>query len=308
MLKVSLVILNWNGIDDTLGCLASANKLNTDGFNLNTIVVDNASTDNSIEKLKQINGIDLIANKENLGFAEGNNIGIKRALESGADYIVISNNDIILEKNSIRELVELMEFDHSIGASSPKIYFTKGYEYKQSLLPDGSKKYKDSDLGKVIWYAGGIIDWNNVYGTTGGVDEVDSGQFEEICETDFATGAYMILSREVIKKVGMFDGRYYMYYEDTDLSQRIKKAGYKIMFNPRSIVWHKVAQGSGIGSANNDYFISRNRMLFGMAYASLRTKFALLRESVKLFFHGRPWQRIGVRDYYLGNLGKGSWK
>lgn len=300
MLKVSLVILNWNGIDDTLECLDSVEKLNTDDFELNIIVVDNGSTDDSLEKLSKVKGINLVVNKENLGFAAGNNTGINYALKNGADYIVIINNDVILEKNSISELVEMMKDNPKIGAISPKIYFAKGFEYK--------KGYKRSDLGKVIWYAGGKLDWDNVYGKTYGVDEVDKGQYEEARETDFATGTCVILSRDAIEKVGMFDARYYMYYEDTDLSQRIKKVGYKVMFNPKSIIWHKVAQGSGIGSTLNDYFISRNRMLFGMTYAKARTKFALIRESLRLLLAGRVWQKIGIRDYYLRRFGKGSWK
>ena len=96
--------------------------------------------------------------------------------------------------------------------------------------------------------------------------------------------------------------------EDSDLSERIKKAGFKVMYSPRGRLWHKVSQGSGIGSELNDYFITRNRMLFGMTYAKLRTKFALFRESIKLLLIGRKWQKIGIRDYYLGKFGKGSWK
>lgn len=301
MTKVSLVILNWERINDTLECLESVGKLNTDGFILNTIVVDNASTDDSLERLKKTKGIDLILSKSNLGFTGGNNLGIKKALENGAGYIIILNNDTILDKDSITQLVKEMLNDSTIGVMSPKIYFAKGFEYKK-------QKYKESDLGKVIWYAGGIIDWKNVYGVTRGVDEIDNGQFEKIEETDFATGTCLILSRKAIEMVGMFDENYNLYYEDTDLSQRIRKAGFKVMFNPKAIIWHKVAQSSGIGSKLNDYYISRNRLMFGMKYASLRTKLALLRESIKLLFTGRTWQKIGVRDYFLRRLGKGSWK
>jgi len=95
--------------------------------------------------------------------------------------------------------------------------------------------------------------------------------------------------------------------EDADHAQRIKKAGYKVLYSGKGWLWHKVSQSSGIGSELNDYFLTRNRMIFGMRYASLRTKFALLRESIKLLLSGRKWQKIGIKDYYLGNLGKGSW-
>jgi len=98
-----------------------------------------------------------------------------------------------------------------------------------------------------------------------------------------------------------------MYYEDIDLSMRIKKAGFEVLYIPSANVWHKVAQSSGIGSGLNDYFITRNRLLFGMRYAKLRTRFALYRESLRFLLSGRVWQRKGVLDFYLGRLGKGSW-
>ena len=88
----------------------------------------------------------------------------------------------------------------------------------------------------------------------------------------------------------------------------MKNRGWKVLYEPKGIVWHKVAQSSGIGSNLNDYFITRNRMLFGMRYASLRTKFALAKESIKLLLNGRKWQKIGVRDFYLGRFGRGSWE
>ncbi len=97
-----------------------------------------------------------------------------------------------------------------------KIYFEKGYEFFKD-------KYKDDQRGKVIWYAGGKIDWNNVYGVARGVDEVDKGQFERVEDTDFATGTCMLLSRKALREVGMFNERYFMYYEDTELSVRMKK-------------------------------------------------------------------------------------
>lgn len=99
-----------------------------------------------------------------------------------------------------------------------------------------------------------------------------------------------------------------MYFEDVDISVRFRKAGYRILFNPKGIVFHKVSQSSGIGSDLNDYFITRNRLLFGIRYAPLRSKLALIRESVKLLVSGRKWQKIGVLDFYRRNFGRGSWR
>ena len=118
----------------------------------------------------------------------------------------------------------------------------------------------------------------------------------------------MFLSRNALEKVGLFDEKYFMYFEDTDLSMRLKRVGFRVFYVPRAVLWHKVAQSSAIGSSLNDYFITRNRMLFGMKYAPLRARFALLREALKFLLYGRNWQRIGVIDYITGNLWKGSWK
>ena len=118
----------------------------------------------------------------------------------------------------------------------------------------------------------------------------------------------MVITRRALEKVGLLDEKYFMYLEDLDYSERIKKAGFKIIYEPKAIVWHKNAQSSGVGSDLNDYFFTRNRLLFGMTYAPIRTKFALIRESGRLAVKGRKWQKRGVVDFYLRNFEKGSWK
>lgn len=115
----------------------------------------------------------------------------------------------------------------------------------------------------------------------------------------------MFIRREVLEEIGFFDERYFLYLEDADFSQRAKRKGWKILYWPRAILWHKVSQSSGIGSQLNDYYITRNRLLFGMTYAGVRAKLALLKESVKLMFVGRKWQRAGVADFYMGRFGHG---
>lgn len=305
-MKVSIVILNWNRPSDTLECLKSVKRLRIADYSLNIILVDNGSTDNSVKKIKSYiqntkYNIRILVNDQNLGFAEGNNVGIRHAIKNGANYILVLNNDTVVDKDLIIELIKAAKKYPKAGAFSPKIYFAKGHEFHKD-------RYKESELGKVIWYAGGDIDWNNVYGKTRGVDEVDKGQFDKTGETDFVTGTCTLLRRKTLEDTGFFDKKYFMYYEDTDLSQRMKKKGWKILYVPKAKLWHKVAQSSGIGSNLNDYFITRSRLLFGLRYARLRTKLALVKESIKFLFIGRKWQKIGARDFYLGRFGKGSWK
>ncbi len=303
--KVFIVILNWNRKDDTLECLESIRGLKVKDYNLSVIVVDNGSTDGSVNALQGIRlgnaEYRLVTSTQNLGFAAGNNIGIKYALESGADYVMLLNNDTVVDKNLVLELLKVSKSDENVGIVSPKIYFAKGFEFHKD-------RYKKNQLGKVIWYAGGKMDWANVYGKNRGVDEVNSSKFSKVEEIDFATGACMFLNALCLKKVGMFDERYFMYLEDVDLSLRIKRKKWKALYAPKAILWHKVAQSSGIGSDLNDYFITRNRLMFGMKYAPIRSKLALIKESIKFLLTGRKWQKKGVLDFYSGNFEKGSFK
>ncbi len=300
--KICVIILSWNRKEDTIETIKSLSKSVVDGFVLNTLVVDNASTDETDIAIKKLfPEVEIIVNKNNLGFAEGNNVGIRHALKKGFDYVVVLNNDTVVDSNLVQNIFEEHQKDEKIGAISPKIYFAKGFEFHKD-------RYKESELGKVIWYAGGLIDWDNVYGSNRGVDEVDNGQFDNTQETDFATGCFVMYKRKALEEVGLYDKRYFAYMEDVDHSQRIKDAGWKVLYSPKGMMWHKVSQSSKVGGELNDYYLTRNRMLFGLKYASLRAKFALVRESLRLLLMGRRWQKIGIRDYYLGNFGKGSWK
>ncbi len=302
MKKVFIVILNYKGHKDTIELLESISKIKRDSFSLNTIVVDNFPEDPievDVEKYSSLN-LKLIFNNKNLGFSGGNNVGIKYALENGADYVLLINNDTYVDPDFVSELLRVAEIEKEAGIVVPKIYFAKGFEYH--------KKYKENELGKVIWYAGGNMDFANIIGYHRGVDEVDDGQFDKIVETQIASGCCLMLKRELLEKIKGYDDKYFLYYEDADLSIRTIKRGYKILLVPKSIIWHKNAQSSGgSGSGLQDYYISRNRMIFGFEYGSLRTKFALLRESFRLILIGRPWQRRGIIDFYIGEFGKGSY-
>ncbi len=303
MKKIAVIILNWNGKEDTLECLESIQNMEHQVFNLEVIVVDNGSTDNSVDKIKKFidsgkSTIKLLENQRNLGFAEGNNVGIKHALENEADYVMLLNNDTQVDKNLLTELLKAMEENKTVGIVGPKIYFVSGYEYH--------RRYKETELGKVIWYAGGMIDWRNVYASHRGVDEVDIGQYDKVEETDFTTGCAMLIKKEVFGQIGFLDEKYFMYLEDVDFCLRAQKAGFKILYKPQGIVWHKNAQSSGQpGSSLQTYYLTRNRLIFGMRYAFLRTKLALLRESIRLYFKSDV-EHQAVSDFFLGRLGKGK--
>ena len=301
MKHVFVSIINFNGTSNTLECLLSLDKINSKNFKISVVVIDNAS----IEKFEIRNSkfeidVKIIRSEKNLGFSGGQNIGVRYALDNGADYILILNNDTIVDKNLIEELLNAAEEDKDIGIAAPKIYFASGFEFHKD-------RYSKSDLGKVFWYAGGEMDWENVIGFHRGVDEVDNGQFEKVEKTNFASGCCMLVKREVFEKVGFFDEKFFLYYEDSDLCERIRRSGYSIMYSPKAILWHKNAgSAGGSGSSLQDYYITRNRMLFGFRYASFRSKLALVKESIMLLAKGRHWQRRGILDFYLNRFGKGS--
>ena len=321
-MKIFVIILNWNNKDLTLACLQSLQKIkHPPKSHVSFLVVDNGSTDDSVQAIKKaFPKVLILENKKNLGYAEGNNRGMEYALEKGADYLLILNNDIEVDEDFLVQLISTiggsqpeagapLEYasggkvarkGKGVGIVSPKIYFAPGYELHK-------KRYKKEERGKVIWYAGGVIDWDNILSSHRGVDEVDKGQYNQVVETDYASGSCLLIKKEVLEKIGLFDKKLFMYWEDSDLSQRAKRAGWQVLYVPQAKIWHKVASSSAIGSVLNDYYLTRNRLLFGLRYARLRTKFALFRDSIRFLLKGRKWQKIGARDFYLMRFGKGSY-
>lgn len=304
MKRVVISAIHFGQRKNTVDFLTSLERLSQKTVQVTVVVIDN----NAKEPFADDNysakrfPLTILQNKENLGFSGGHNVGIKYALKSGADYVVIINNDTVVHEDLIEELVSVVKSDDKIGIVAPKIYFAKGFEFHKG-------RYTASEEGKVFWYAGGMTDWSNVIAHHRGVDQVDHGQYNTVEKTDFASGCCMLIKKEVFEKVGMFDEKYFLYYEDSDLCARVKKVGYKIMYAPKAVLWHQNASSAGgSGSPLQDYYISRNRLLFGFRYAPIRSKIALMRESVLLIVSGREWQKRGVLDFYLRRFGKGSYR
>ncbi len=298
MKKIVLVIVNWNGYIDTQKCLASITKLRIpENTSLETIIVDNGSTDISVQRLS--NGFPwatILTLDENLGFTGGNNIGIQYAMKSGADYIWLLNNDTVVHQNAL-SLIDAFK-DPTVGIAGSKIYFAPGHEFYAS-------RYKKSQRGKVFWFAGGLIDWENMYASHKGVDEVDSGQYDQIVDTPFVTGCSMMIKREVVDRIGLLDDRFYLYLEDLDFGLRAKSQGFTLVYYPNSVIWHINAGSSGgVGNEIHDYYITRNRLWIGMKYAPIRTKFALFREAFRFLSERNTTKKMAVVDFFLHKWGK----
>lgn len=218
--KVSIILLNYNGLKDTEECIKSLEKIQYNNYEI--IVVDNKSTDNSYEELKSkfSNKHRIIQSGNNGGFAFGNNIGIKEALDIGSEYVLLLNNDTLVEEDFLNKLVETAEKSKECGVVCGKIYY-------------------ESERGKV-WFGGGHIDWNKFYGF-----HIQDETLKDETEITFTTGCLMLIKREVLEKVGFLKEDYFMYYEDVDYCARVLKKAYKIIYNPHSIIYHKVSAATG---------------------------------------------------------------
>jgi len=303
MKKVYIIIVNWNGKKDTLVCLDSLSKISAKGMNVKTLVVDNASTDDSVAAIRAAYpDIIILESSVNEGFTGGNNRGIRYARQHDADYVWLLNNDTKVDTQVLTKLVEVFS-DKKIGIAGSKIYFAPGKEFHVD-------RYKKSDLGNVIWYAGGKIDWANMYASHRGVDEIDTGQYDRLGDTDFVTGCSLMIRREVIENIGFLDDRFFLYLEDLDYSLRAKKAGFRAVYVPGSRLWHVNSGSTGKpGHGLHQYYLTRNRLLVGMRYAPFRTKVALFREACRFLVNGPAVLRKAVLDFLLRRFGnRYTWK
>ena len=223
---VYVIVLNWNGKEDTLDCIESLGKVDYGNFRI--LVVDNASTDGSAEAVREsYPDVAVIENPENLRFSGGNNIGIAEAMSSGADYVLLLNNDTTVKANFLGRLVSAAEGDQKRGIVGAKIYY-------------------HDDMQK-IWYAGGKVDFARGDISHRGIRCVDDGEFDVAGETEYVTGCCMLIGRSVIERIGGLDEEYYIYTEDVDYCYRAREAGYLCYYEPSARVWHKVSSSSGGG-------------------------------------------------------------
>lgn len=215
MPKVAIIILNWNSLKDTLECLESCSKIDYPNFEV--IVVDNASTDGSVERIKEkFPEAVLVQNPRNLGYAEGNNVGMKFALGRGADYVWLLNSDTVVAPDSLKMLVEEMLQIPSPGLVSPVIYC-----------------YDDR---KKIQFCGSSFSWeNNTVHNFKNLDELSLSQGVDMA----LWGTALLTSRLAIEKIGFFDKKFFAYWEDMDFSARSLMAGYKNIVVPAAKIYHK---------------------------------------------------------------------
>jgi len=271
--RVTAVLINFGAPDDTFDCVRSllAPKYPA----LRIIVVDNGSPPPARDRLRSglPAGVELIQSDRNLGFSAGNNVGIRRALEAGADYVLIINNDATLEEHALRVLVDTAGSEPNLGILSGKILVAT-----------------DAGPTSEVWCAGGS--WHPLRATAyaTGMGESDRGQYESRGETEFFPGCLWFIPARVLERVGLLDEDFFLYVEDADYCLRVRQAGYRLVYEPRAVCFHKVSrstwQDRGRASPMVNYYTNRNRFLMARKWLT-------------------PAQRLG---FYLYIFGSRAWQ
>lgn len=229
--NVFIIVLNWNNYEDTAECLLSLNNLTYENYHV--VLVDNGSTDGSAQRLqREFPHVYTIINRENLGFAAGCNVGIKDSLEKGADGILLINNDAILKPLSLRTAIQSLFSSQEIGIVGGKI-----------LCFHDHRKIDSVGVHRVIWPL--------CLAKSSGTGKLDRGQFELPKELIAAKGALMLIKRRIFDKIGLLSEDFFLGGEDLDFCIRARKAGFKVMYEPRFVAFHKV--GASHNELSPDY-------------------------------------------------------
>lgn len=294
---VAVIVINWNGKQDTLACLASLKKVSYPSFEV--VVIDNGSSDDSVAAIRAaFPQVTLIEAGENLGFVGGNNVGLEFARGSGADYALLLNNDTEVDEQFLSCLVNAVEASPEIGIAGPSIYYYSA--------PD------------IFWSAGGEIDWSRGETRMTGDNQPDHGQYgTEARDVDFVTGCALLIRMKAVAEAGMLDPRFFAYYEETEWCVRVSRLGYRIVHVPRAKVYHKISQAAREASPMVHYYMTRNRLLFlrlsragAKAWLFTAAGFArtLMSWTVRPKWRGKQAQRAAmlqaIRDYRDDRFGK----
>ncbi len=300
---VYIIILNWNNAPDTIECLKSLQESSYQYAV--TVVVDNGSTNDSVKEIHdRFPSIEILELEENVGYAAGNNVGIQYALDKGADYVLILNNDTLVAPDMLAELINFAESKPGAGMVGPRVYC--------------------ADLDDTIFADGSYIDWGK--GKT-----INRGMFQKPSteigikgpeQVDFITGCGVLVSKKFLEAAGGFDPIYFLNFEDVDWGLRARRLGFEVWFNPDAIMWHKVSGTLGQASPTNTYYMTRNGLLFfwqnsplhlrlvAVSRIILRTLRSMSAWTFKSEYRNEEYQKLrsanlnALRDFMLGNFGQ----
>lgn len=258
--KVFVIILNWNGKSDTLACLKSMQKVTYENYY--PIVVDNGSVDDSVSAIQNAYPhVHVIETHENLGFAEGNNVGIKHALANGADHLYLLNNDTIVDPKILDAFVSLSQKQEAPTILGGRVYLF--------------------DKPDTFDHLGG--NWNPRKGNFDlvALRQIDDQTFDQPLVVDYVCGCSLFAPAVIFEKLEGLDKRFFLYWEESDFCMRAKSLGYPSMYCPEAKLWHKVSASITGGKSYVTYFFWRNRLLWMKKNLPFRSR---LRIFLKILF------------------------
>ena len=299
--RLAVILVNWNGSDDTLNCLESIHASTYQDYFV--VVVDNGSRADQVSKLKQSKSdFELIEAGENLGYTGGNNKGIEYALDCKADYVFLLNNDTYISPNTLQNIMQAADMDKEIGILSPKIFFHPARH--------------------LIWSAGAALNQRFLMGYSLGYKVEDKGQFDQASDVDYVTGCAMLIQSKVVREVGMLSDDYFAVCEDLDYCLRTRKAGYRIRYESSASVWHiESASSGGSDAPQYVYYQTRNYLLFHQRWAKgfcqlIMSQSYFMAYAVKrgfMFVVQGKWKSLlgilyGIRDFVIVRQGRRDYK
>ena len=292
---VYLLVLSWNMHKDTIECIESLNKLKYENYKI--LIIDNASSDDSVKILRErFPSVEVIQNSENLGFAEGNNVGMRYALSEGADYVFILNNDLTLDEDSLSQLIDAAQNMPLVGMLAPKVYY---YDYP-----------------KIINSLGTSMNWFKLRPYLSFCGQEDNGQFTQIREVQILVGCALLVKKETIERIGLIDKDFFIFHEEADWCLRNLKSGYKNVVVPSAMAYHKASLTMKNFSSLTNYYNIRNFLYLTKKNASLLNKIKVISGLCFLvcknilFLLSVSQKKLaysffsGVIDYFKGNMGR----
>ena len=290
---IYVILVNYNGADDTNECVKSLCE--ADYKNLRLVIVDNASTTGRVS----YNGIisedkcTILYQEENIGFAGANNIGIQYAMQFNPSYILILNNDTVVTKGFLQPLIDALKRDKSIVIVTGKIYYF--------------------DDKETIWFGGSFYDCSLCENKIDGIRKPDDERYNVAKDIPFATGCLWLMPTTVIETVGLMSEDYFLYYEDADYCERVKREGYRIWYEPSSVIYHKESRSTKKGSAIYHYYNLRNYLVYISKHCEKERRYKMYCKravrTIKDIIKGRQDVDVSIKawkDFVFSRYGKSN--
>jgi len=269
MAELLIILVNYRRPGDTIACIESLRR--STYMNYEIVLIDNASGDGSVDQIQsRFPELHVVQNRENVGFAAGNNTGLELLLSGTYALALLLNNDTVVEPGSLAALVKAMHSYPRAGILGPKILY-----YNRS---------------GIIWFAGGVLNAASGAVSHRGILETDHGQHNEPGPCDFVTGCCLLVRRDVVEQIGMLDPNFFAYFEDADFCLRARRAGFDIRYEPSARIWHKVSSTSQWDSPVYLYFTLRNRLILLKKNSTLLKSLPYL--PMLVYYYARQFVRL----------------